>query len=238
MSVQVNVDFDLSDVKADLDAQINTIFTSVLNNDIPRILKENDLEDPESYTLLLKNRGQTRRRQLRTIRPKYLKLGKDQPTFTFVAGEGNFEGAIEAAAAALRMAVRRAPYRTGKYSSNLGYFVGGGNVFTQMSTYGLRQYEFKQGDSIYITSPVKYASMLEAGFFSGYYKTEDLRGGILYQVAKDIAGRMGNRVAVSFEYRSINGGTFPAIRIGPLGSFSPRFDRPGSAASKRRRRGR
>jgi hypothetical protein len=236
MSVGIEVKFDLSDVKKDLDAQINDIFRKVLQDDIPRILRDHDLEDPDSYTLLLKNRGATRRRQLRTIRPEYLKLGNGQPEFKFVTGEGNYEQAIEAAAEALQMAVRRAPYRSGDYARHLGYFVGGGNIFTQMSTYGLRKYPFQEGDSIFITSPVKYASVIEAGFFRGYYETQDLKGGILHYVAKDIAGRFGNRVAVSFEYRSINGGTFPVIRIGPLGSFSPRFDRPGSAAAKRRRR--
>ena len=234
--IGLDIRFDMTDVKADLDAQINSVFTKVLNTDIPRILKKHDLEDPDSYTLLLRNRGQTKRRQLKTIRPKFLKLGRNQPEFKFVAGGGNFEFAIEVALEAFQAVVRRAPYRSGEYMRNLSMYAGTGAKMIRMSTLGLRRYAFSEGESIFISSEVAYASTIEAGFYKGTYNTQDLPGGILHAVAKDIAARQGNRVAVSFEYRALGGGTFPFIRIGPLGSFSPRFARPGAHAARQARR--
>ena len=239
MTNPIEVKFDLSDVKDDLDKQVKDIFNKVLKSDIPRILSKHDLQDPESYQLLLRNRGQQKRRKLSTIRAEYLKLGKNQPEFTFVVGgEDSFENVIEIAQEALSIAIKRAPVHSGEYLRNLGYYAGSRSFMVRLSSSGLRQFNFGPGDSVFITSLVEYASTIEAGFYKGIYQTETLKGGILASAARTVSRRFGNQVAVSFGYYSINGGTVPAIRIGPLGSFNPRFARPGSAAERKARRNR
>ena len=69
--VELKFAFNFNEVKADLDRQLDSIFKKVLSNDIPKVLAKHDLQDPESYTLLLRNRGRTQRRQLSTIRSEY-----------------------------------------------------------------------------------------------------------------------------------------------------------------------
>lgn len=231
--VDISFAFDFNEVKKDLDRQVDSIFKKVLSNDIPKVLAKHDLEDPDSYTLLLRNRGRTMRRKLSTIRSEYLKLGKDQPEFRFVVGEGDTKLIKKYAVDMFRAAVKRAPWDSGKYAGGMSYYVGSRNALIQMSSYGLSRYPLEAGESIYITSDVAYAASLEAGFFKKYYQTRDLPGGILYFIARQFSKTLGNQIAISFEYISLNGGAFPAIRIGTLGSFSPRLTRPGS--SKRRK---
>ena len=233
--VDISFAFDFNEVKKDLDKQLDSIFKKVLSTDIPKVLAKHDLEDPDSYTLLLRNRGRTVRRKLSTIRSEYLRLGKDQPEFRFVVGQGDSKLIKKYAVQMFQAAVRRAPARTGKYVGGMSYYVGSRNALIQMSSYGLSRYPLEAGESIYITSDVAYATALEAGFFKGYYQTQDLPGGILYFIARQFSKTLGNQIAISFEYINFNGGTFPAIRIGTLGSFSPRLTRPGSSTRRRRK---
>ena len=164
-------------------------------------------------------------------------MGKDQPEFKFVVGEGDSELIKKYATEMFKAAVRRAPYKSGEYVGGFSYYVGYGNTLIRMSSYGLSRYPLEAKESIYITSEVPYASTLETGFYKGYYQTQDLPGGILHYVAKEFSKTFGNQVAISFEYKSINGGTFPVIRIGTLGTFAPNMVRPGSS-KRRKRRGR
>lgn len=228
MSVSVGGKIEIADVKKDLDKQIDGIFFNILTKNIPAVLKKHNIEDPKSYTLLLKNRGSTRRRQLDTIRPMYLKIGTGQPRFDFVVGEGSYQITAEIAVQAYNLAARRAPHRTGNYINNLTYFVINGAYSVQMSWFGLKNYPFKKGDMIAVTSAVAYASVIEAGFYKRYYATENLPGGILHKVAKDIFKKDGEKVAVSFRYLRLDGGTFPCIVLAPLGQFAPTFTAPGS----------
>ncbi len=241
MSVSIAGKIEIADVKKDLDKQIEGIFSNILTKNIPAILKKHDIQDPKSYTLLLKNRGSTRRRQLETIKPVYLKIGTGQPRFDFVVGEGSYQTTAEVAVNAYNLAVRRAPHRTGNYINNLTYFVISGAYSVKMSWFGLKNYQYKKGDTIVITSTVPYASVIEAGFYKRYYNTEDLPGGILHKVAKDIYKNDGDKVAVSFRYMKLEGGTLPCIVLAPLGQFAPTFTAPGSyqrRTSGSRRRGR
>ena len=74
----LKIQFNAKRMADEINGQVADIFKSVLTRDIPSVLKKHNLEDPKDYTLLLKNRGKVTRRQLSTIQPRFLRLGRLQ----------------------------------------------------------------------------------------------------------------------------------------------------------------
>ena len=170
MQAEVLITGDTIDVARDLKAQENLILDKVLKQDIPRALKAAEkkgfINDPEAYQLMVKNRGSTKRRQLSTIRPQYLKIGTaSRPLeFNFYQNVENYDAMIEVAVDIFKHLKRALPNRTGGLRNALEVFVrkennnylGGINRPEWLKTF-----PFEMGDRILISPVIFYANFAE-----------------------------------------------------------------------------
>lgn len=239
--VDIKAELDLRDVKDDIDKQVNDILWNVLSKDIPAILRQEKFPLKEDeYTLILRNRGKEAIRKLSTIRTSYLRLGSERSPlqFTFVEKSGNYEPVVAAAIIAYEDLIRRAPYDSGKFIENIGYFVSSGSSDIAITRSRMKVFEYKEGDTILITSPIEYARTIERGFYSKYYHRDmpqlQLPGGIFAWAAKRLRKRYGDKAAIRFRYTKLFGLIVPAIEIGPLGLFAAKDYRVVGNARRRR----
>ena len=242
--ITITANLDMKDVVDDFKRQEERILNGVIKADLPRILREAQAKGfPDEYTLLVRSKGREYRRQLKTLNPKFFRVGtKRSPLeFTFIAGETNVKDIKDAAIYALNEAIKRAPSRSGNYRERLGEYIGTLGNITKFKL-SLIESVYRTGDSIFITSPTAYSSVIEHGFYKKYYETQSLPGGILLNIARKVRRRYGSKVAVRFVYIShkLRGaktasGTIPVIQIGPKGQFAAVDTLPG--AKRRRRRG-
>lgn len=241
--VRIEAELDLSDVKRDIDQQVETILQDVVKRVVPEALREAQRdgfpEDEDDYVLLLRNRGRESRRKLASINTRYLKIGtKRSPLeFKFVSTSGGFASIVPIAIKAYLMARKRAPYDEGDYLQNLGLFVGDSRYQVAVTIAQLRTFKFASTDSIFIASPVPYASTIEAGFYKGYYQDQTRSGGIMLHATRSLRKLFGSKAAIRHRYISMYVKyQVPVIEIAPLGAFASNDVLPGKAESRRRRR--
>lgn len=237
MTLKLQVEYP--DFAKRLEQDIFDIKKLVVDKDVPQFLKrmqqqENFPTDPDDYTLFLRNRGRETKRKLQTIRPQYLKIGtKTTPlSFRFVANTSS-EEALEAVKYAYSLARKRAPVRTGEYFDSIVTSTRAGNFEPRSA----RASDFSDDTRFYVSSATAYSAIIEAGFYTKYYKTERLPQGIFYWVTLQVRKKFGNKISIRFFYLSGSGGrgTWPVIEIGRAGLFAGRDKRPGKAARRRRR---
>lgn len=211
-------------------------------------------KDEEDYTLFLKSFGRReQRRQLATVRPQYFRIGtqRSPTTFHFVARTGS-SLVMTAVSDAMRMAVNRAPVDRGEYRKSLTLRVKdirdkGASVWVKVSYVQLKNMEITKNTVIQIVPEIvrqskaypagfPYGVAIEYGFYKRYYKTRQLRGGILHHVAVKLQKKFDRKVAIRFRYINYGGrGTFPGIEIGAPGAFISRNTRPGAGKAKKER---
>lgn len=245
--IDVGADFNIRTFSDNLKAQIDAALNGVLKVDVPAALRSAQAKgfplDPNDYALLLRNRGKESRRKLSTVQAKYLTIGtaRSPLSFTFVAKhEVDVELLAKVALLTLERAFKRSPVRSGQYRRELDIYVGG--LQTRRRLFGKLTDTYKSGESVFIMSPVAYASIIEHGFYKKYYVSRKRNGGILINVARAIRRIYGDRLAIRFIYVSATKrgfedlgagyGTFPAIQIGVKGSFAAVDTLPGT--NKRR----
>lgn len=256
VGVSLDFGFDTIAARAHFQDQITNVMESILTKDIPAALANAQTKgfpkDKENYTLLLRNKSSEKRRDLSTIQAWRLKVGSaaNPLLFRFVADSSNYDDVVKATLAAELQALARAPVG-GPYSEpskqgkkafweNITIFVGTAEGYlVSVAPERLKTWKFKTNDRVYVGSIVAHAAIIEHGFYSRYYETQRLDGGIMLYVARSIRKQFRN-VACRFRYINISGsrgrGTIPVIEIGLLGAFAPKDTLPGST-QKRRQRG-
>lgn len=179
-------------------------------------------ESPFRRELYLRNRGRESRRNFSKIAPPYLRIPF---TLTWYNLDAASEGKMrEAAYYAYRRLYDRAPERSGAYKSAITIFLNDSPL--QFSA--LANAELDSSSIIMITPAIRYATTIERGFYSGYYETQKIPGGVVRPVAKMVRDAYGASVSCQFVYRSISGRVavssrrnvgVPAIMIGAPGTF-------------------
>lgn len=247
--IDVGASFDLKRFTTGLQSQIDSVLNNVLKVDVPNALKRAQAQgfptDPNQYTLILRNRGKETRRQLKTIQAKFLRVGTQRSPLSFTFSDSSqvdIDLLAKAARIAWERAVNRAPIRSGTYRNALDIYLG--DLQSRRLLTRRLSDDYRSGESVFIMSPVAYASVIEHGFYKKFYETQRLTGGILLNVTRAIRRIYGGQLAIRLIYVSGdragkgNGyGTFPAIEIGPKGSFAAVDTLPGTN-KRRRRRGR
>lgn len=221
-----------------LEQDLFDIKKNIVRSDIPQYLKAQQREgfpdDPDEYTLFLRNRGREQKRKLETIRPQYLKIGtKRTPlSFNFVA-LSNIQDVLDAVKFAYKEARKRAPVRTGQYYDSIVVSAG----TRLIDIYAARPSDFDEDTTFYISSATAYSAIIEWGFYKKYYKTQSLPKGILYWVTQKTRKAYEGKISIRFRYLAgSEGGTYPVIEIARAGEFAGNDRRPGSSRRRRRRR--
>jgi hypothetical protein len=189
---------------------------------------------PDDYTLFLKQGGKESRRKLGTLSPYYFKIGTaSRPTVArFVAGN-DWQGVVDDLRRAFRIFLQRAPQRSGKYRRSLKFFLNGTQTTQGKLGRMAKNNEFKDGDIIGMAPDVEYASALEAGFYTKYYKTRRLTGGILAYIATYLIQRSPNSIRLAYQYR----GKYnqPIVEFSLPGAFRASVGDVGQQVKRRRR---
>jgi hypothetical protein len=213
-------------------SQLLTIKTRILR-DVRSALREGEKAGfPDYEALFLTNAGKKQKRQLKTIRPEFLRIGTaGKPlSFEFVYPQG-WEKVIDATADAFELLQRRAPVDSGKYLKGFRIMVGGRDIGTRR----LDRVKFDEKDTVLIVNPTDYAATIEKGFYKKYYQTRTLRFGIMYWATQQIRRKYGNNISVRFIYMQGDRYTVPAIELAPAGRFVGTDTRPSSRRRRRRR---
>ena len=190
-------------------------------------------QDPDDYTLYLTNAGRRSKRKLSTVNPDYLKIGTAARPLEFLfTAQGGLEDAKRAAADAMRIVRERAPWRTGNYIVGIKIFANG----SETTAAKILTTDLDKGAEIVIAATAPYSTIIEAGFYRGYYETQRLRQGIMYWTTQQVRASYGAKISIKFGYLSLGGGTVPAITIAAPGQFYGADAKPGSWASKKARR--
>lgn len=255
-SVNVGIDFNLLDVRAHFEEQRLRVLDSILDNDVPAALANGQANgfptDEDEYTLLLRNRGATRKRKLKTINARKLKIGtKGAPLeFKFVSGATSHETVIEAAIRAEEMLRARVPIggpysepskqNKPRYWKNITLYVGDDlGTLISVTPQTLRNWNFKENDRVFLGSPVPHAAIIEHGFYFGYYQTQRLDQGILVHIKRKIERQFRGKISIRFRYSRVRGekgvGTMPVIEFGLLGQFATGDQNPGTGRRRKSR---
>ena len=212
------------------DLQLRQVKASIIRQDLPNILRQEQRDGfPRKYTLLLRQRGRETRRKLSTLQPRFFNIGTlARPTeINFVAGEGMQE-VVEAVEFASLLFRRRAPVRSGDYVSSARMWVNG----VERRPSRVNPETLREGTRILFGPTTLYASTIEAGHHTGFYRNA-LRGGIVRYVTEAVRNRYGASVAVRMVYQPRNNMMIPLIEFGPAGAFP--FSLGGTGANARRR---
>jgi len=217
--------------------QLRQVKNSIIKKDLPNIIKTEQQKNdfPDEYELLVTNKGSTRKRQLSTLSADYLKIGTTgKPLLFDVVTEGGWESVFDAVAYAGSRFIRRAPYVSGQYERSAVVEAAGFRI--RPGSLNSIKDRLTPDAEIYFGPTAKYAAVIEAGHFTGYYQNAS-RGGIVYAVAEDVRAKFGNTVGINFEYQTLGGTVVPIIVFGQPGKVVWRPTRPGTNIRRRKRRG-
>ena len=236
MSIQTSYSKQLSDFKKELDE----IKANILYTDVRQILRSEQSKgdfpkSKDDYDVFVTQKGRQSKRNLNTLNPKFFTIGTPaKPTIiTFVTG-GDWDEVAEAydeAMALLRMYV---PRRTGKllnsiFSEFAGTNIATGNAIPQLA----EQIKGQEYPSVIIALTTPYASTVEAGYTTGYYRKG--RTGVVLRVATELHSMYANTISVRYLYVTGPGGvTVPAIEISKRGAFPWSAKKAGSRQRKKR----
>lgn len=190
-------------------------------------------DDASKVQLFLVNRGREHRRKFSTIKPQFLRFPFRLRWMDTSAGIGEM---VAAARFAFEQVQRRAPYKTGAYERSITVYLN--QTPTTLSAIAAREDSLEQTDRIQVGPAIIYGFTLEKGFYTQYYKTQQIPGGIVRPVAKIVRQKFGSDVACAFKYYAVNVGNrataAPMLEIGPPGSFPQNDARPGRVTRRTR----
>lgn len=233
-------------------AMERAVASSIILNDLPDVLEKERRKgfdtNPDNYTLILRNRGQESRRQLKTLPGAipYIRLGRPrQPvSFTFIQkGAQNWQPVLQALNDAMMMVEKRYSRirDTGQYGRNLMFLMKSGTVTTITRRFlptDLK--DLQEGDTVGIIPQVSYASWVEyyhgaskarwGTRYKGRERPKRIKGGgIVRPVALAIARKYPN-IAVRYVYNNEHYGVGPSgwyytpmILLAPKGTFANAF---------------
>lgn len=209
-------------------------------------------DDEKDYSTLVRINGREQKRQIRTVRPQYLKIGSQRsPTSISFVATGNVGDMALAARFAYQWLRKRAPVHKGNYRNSITIRIkrgaSGDEGVRVQSAHMLSKIQLDADHVIQIAPEVvriskkypsgyPYALRVEAGYYRNLYKRK-LTKGVMYYVARQIQRKFRNRIAARFRYVGYKGGgTFPVIEIAAPGTFASKSSVPYKSTLARRRR--
>lgn len=215
--------------------------------DAKQILEQEQTDGFGEAEIIVVNRGRQSRRKLSTLNSlaPFIKIGtKNTPFEIRFVRRGAVGQLFEAAQFAWREVHRVAPRLTGDYLGSIAMVARPLTGPDKRLTLGqLQQYKsgakrWPTGQVIAIHATAAHAVIIEAGFFTDYYKTNNaLNGrGIFWGATQSTRERYGETNSIWFQFKGNQGGrgTWPEIVIAPPGTPQKRDSKPGQAARRKR----